>query len=102
PASSLSPYTTLFRSGALIDIDEIRPRARLRDGLRGGDEGERHRHHGVSGSDARRDQREAQGVGAAGHSNAELRLAERREVALELLDCRATTEPGGVKRSLEN
>src|SRR5207244_11124211 len=102
PASSLSPYTTLFRSGAFIDVDEIRPRARLRDCLRGGDEGERHRHHGVSGSDARRDQRETQGVGAAGRANAELRLAERREVALECLDQRATNEPGGVERGLEN
>src|SRR2546426_6452262 len=88
--------------GALIDVDEIRPRARLRDCLRGGDEGERHRHHGISWSDARRDQREAQGVGAAGHSHAELRLTERREVALELLDCRATNEPGGVERGVEN
>src|SRR2546426_11071761 len=85
-----------------MDTDKTRPRARLRDGLRGGDEGERRRHHSVSGLDTRRDQREAQGVGAAGHSNAELRLAERREVALELLDCRATNEPGGVERSLEN
>src|SRR5207249_9046130 len=29
--------------GALVDVDEIRPRAGLRDHLRSGDEGERHR-----------------------------------------------------------
>src|SRR5438132_514896 len=79
-----------------------RPPAGLGDRLRGGDECERHRHHGVSGSNARRDQGEAQGVRAAGQSDAELRVAELREVALELPDHRATNEAGGVECSLEN
>ena len=45
--------------GTLVNINEIRPGAGLRDRLRGCDEGERHGHHGVSGANARRDEREA-------------------------------------------
>ena len=88
--------------GALVDVDEIRPRAGLRDRLRSGDEGERHRHHGVSGPDTRPDQREAQGIRAARHSDAKPRVAELREVALKSLDHGTTDEPGGVERGLED
>ena len=92
----------IHRVGARIDIDEIRPRADLRDRFRRRDEGERHRHDGVSGLDARRDQGEAQRVRAAGDSNAHLRLAELRKVALEFLHHGAADEPGSVEGGLED
>jgi hypothetical protein len=86
----------------LVDVDEIRPRARLRDRLRRGDEGERRRHHGVPRLDAGRHQGEPQGIGPAAHANAEPGLAKLRKVALELLDHGPADEAGGVEGHLHN
>src|SRR2546430_2750945 len=78
----------IHRVRALVDVDKINPGPGLGDRFRGGD--------------TRRDEREAQRVRAAGHSDAERRLAEVREVALELPHHRTTDEAGGVERRLEH
>src|SRR5437867_554620 len=92
----------IYVVGALIDVYEIRPRAGLRDGLRGSDKSVRHGHDRIARLHSRGDQGEPQSVCAAGRSNAELRLTELCEVALEPLDHGATDEPGGFERGLEN
>ena len=56
----------------------------------------------LSGPDARRDKRETQGIGTAGHSDGEPRLAELREVAVEILNHGATNEPASVECDLKN
>src|SRR2546425_1091942 len=58
--------------------------------------------HGVSSLHARRHQRKPQAVRAAGHSHAEPRVAELRELALELLDHCASDEARGVECGLEH
>ena len=69
-------FLGIHRVGARVDVDEVEPCAGLRDRLGGREEGERNRQHGVSGSDARRDQRQSHRVRSAGHSNAKARLAD--------------------------
>ena len=54
----------------LVDVHELRPRARLRDGFRRGDEGVRHRDHDVAPPHARRHQRESERIRAAAYAYA--------------------------------
>ena len=67
-APQLLPGSMLI--GGLVDVDEHRWRAALRDGLRGRDEGIRHGDDDVAGTDASRDQRKSQRVGPAADTDA--------------------------------
>src|SRR6185437_2071293 len=88
--------------GARVDVDELRPRAGLRDCLRGRDESVRHGEHGVPCADAGGQEREAQRVGTAARADTEFRAAEESELALKGFHGRASDEAGSGKRVAED
>src|ERR1017187_10470506 len=72
-------------AGTLFDIHEIGPCSGLRNGFRRSDKCVRHSDYDVTGLNSRGHQRKSNCVGAAGHPNAVIDVAELREFALKLL-----------------
>ena len=88
--------------GGRVDIDELRPRADLGDGLRRRDEGVGDGDDRLAGPDARSVQREPQRIGAACHADAVPHVAERGEIPLEVVDHRAADESGARQSAAEH
>src|SRR5439155_2441031 len=78
--------------GALVDVDEVRARAGLRNSFRRGDEGVRHGHDGIARLYAGSDQSKAQRVGATSYADATRYPAKLGKLPLEGLHDRSTDE----------
>ena len=88
--------------GALVDVHEIRPRAGLRDGFRGGDESVRHGHDRIARLHAGGNQSKPQGIGAASHADALLRPAKLCKVPFEVFHHPSADESSSLQGASED
>ena len=88
--------------GALVHVDELRMRARLRNRFSRGDEGVRHGDDDVARLDARAHNGESQRVGSAADGHGVARAAEFGERLFKILHHRPADESGGVQCLLEH
>ena len=96
-ARSTRPGSRLH--GRLVDVDIDRPRADVRDGPAGGDEGVGRGDDLVAGPDVEQPHRHMQGGGAAVEADAMRRPGEGGEGALEIRHVRSEAERAGVERA---
>ena len=98
----LAQFLRIHVVRSLVDVDEIWPRACLRDCFRRRDEGIGNRDYCVTRPDSRGEESKAQGIRAIRHSNAVLGRAECRELALKLFHHRTANESRGVESLMED
>ena len=89
-------------ASALVDVYKVGRSPSLANCLASGDKSVGDGHYHVALFDARRDEREAQGVCAAAHTDTKLGLAELRETSLEILNHGTSDKAGRIHRMLEN
>src|ERR1700730_6842737 len=88
--------------GALIDVDELRQRSRLRDSFGRGDEGVWHCYHDVAFCHSGCHQSETESVRTAVDCDRTFGVAERGKLFFKILHHRAANEARGANYLLKN
>src|ERR1700732_1026009 len=88
--------------GALVDVDELRQRSRLRDSLGRGDEGVWDCYHDVALCHSSCHQRKTEGVRTAVDCYCVFGVAERGKPFFKILHHRAANEASGANYLLKN